>query len=156
MGDPDLDLRLARFLQDQEDNPIQETLKTIADNQLEHEKKDNDRHVEVKLLVEGHSGRLTALEQRTARLEDREEDTATRDRRTLELAARAEGIALGKRTPRSDPPFLGLVAKTIRSKAAHIVGVALLSLIAGWLTRHLGVGAPRAAAAAPAAAASSR
>jgi hypothetical protein len=147
----DLDRRLARFLNDQEENPQREILQRIADNQLIHEKQDTDRHGEVKEMFANHAGRLTALEGRTARLEDREEDTATRDRRTLELAARAEGLALGKGGRRySDPPVARLIVKAASSgigKAIGIVVLALSLIFTGWLTRHLGVGAKDASAA---------
>lgn len=155
MADSDLDRRLARFLNDQEENPTREILERIANQQLSHEKEDQNRHTELKEVIAGHAGRLTALEQRTARLEDREEDTATRDRRTLELAAEARGIALGKvksspPSRRSDPP-LKLMARAASSgvgKAIGIVLVGLALLTTGWLSRHWGVGAPKDAAAA--------
>jgi len=141
----DLDRKLARFLNDQEENPIRETLERIANNQLLHEKQDSDRHTELKEVIAGHAGRLTALEQRTARLEDREEDTATRDRRTLELAARAEGLAMGmgKNGRRSDPPIGKLIARAASSgvgKAIGIVTLGLALLFTGWMARHEGVG----------------
>lgn len=155
MDKSELDARLARFLNDQEENPPQTILKRIADNQLAHEKLDQDRHLEVKGLLSDHGLRIASLERRADRLEDREEDTATRDRRTLELAARAEGIALGKMkssppSRRSDPP-LRLIARAASSgvgKAIGIVLVGLALLTTGWLSRHWGVGAPKEAAAA--------
>jgi hypothetical protein len=152
MPNDDLDRRLARFLNDQEENPIRDTLDRIANNQLLHEKQDSDRHTELKEVIAGHAGRLTALEQRTARLEDREDDTATRDRRTLELAARAEGIALGKERRRSDPPIGKLIARAASSgvgKAIGIIALGLALLTTGWLSRHWGVGVQKEAAAAP-------
>jgi len=148
---PDLDQMLTRFLRDQEENPIRETLKDIANNQITHEQKDLARHTEVTNLIAGHAGRLTAIEGRVARIEDKEEDTATRDRRTLELAAEARGIALGKRAPKSDPPALSLIARAAKSGVAKGVGLgvgALFLLFAGWLSRHIGLGVPQDAGAA--------
>lgn len=152
MDKSELDARLARFLNDQEENPPQTILKRIADNQLTHEKLDQDRHAEVKGLLQDHGLRIANLERRADRLEDREEDTATRDRRTLELAARAEGIALGKmkRDPKSEPPAARLIARAASSGIGKAIGIAVVALTllgTGWLSRECGVGVSKDAVA---------
>jgi hypothetical protein len=151
MTSPDLDARLARYLEEQEADPIRNALNRIAATQLEHEQKDTVRHEEVVSRLDAHGYRLQTLEREARKLEKDVEDTGRHNLHAIELAAEARGLSIGKRQARSEPPALTLFMRAARSGVAKAVGIgvgALVLIFAGWLSRHLGVGSPAPARAA--------
>ena len=71
----DLDSRLARYLDREEEDPVRRILHKQADWQFQHEKDDATRHGEVMRSLEGHAHRLGSLEFKAGELAKGVEDT---------------------------------------------------------------------------------
>ena len=145
-ADPTLDDELRDYLRAARANPVADTLRTIADNQIAHERKDLERHEEIRGSLAGHHARLSVVERLTDDLQRQEEITGQHDRRVLELAARAEGLAeaRGKRVS-SDPPSRRTFGQRVAAAAKAPVSLAIgkgigivVLLLVGWMSRHLG------------------
>jgi hypothetical protein len=82
----DLDEMLRAYLQAQRDNPVQDTLKRIADAQIAHEQLDIVRHGELVAGLNGHNFRLSSLESRADKFEEHEEITGQHQLESLRAA----------------------------------------------------------------------
>ena len=75
----EIDAMLAEFLADQKRYPTRDMLQRIVDNQTSHEKRDDERHAEMKESIAGHHYRITNLESKAVQIEEKveevEEDT---------------------------------------------------------------------------------
>ena len=71
----ELDAMLLKYLQREEDDPIRKRLEHHANWQMEHDRKDEERHVTVVRALDGHNFRLQSLEQKATKLEGEVEDT---------------------------------------------------------------------------------
>lgn len=71
----EIDARLARYLDAEDDDPIRRRLANYAEWQVQHEKDDGRRHAEVIRALDGHSYRLGSLELKAGELAKGVEDT---------------------------------------------------------------------------------
>ena len=75
MSDSDLDDRLRRYLDREDEAPIHATVRRIVDQMNVHEIKDVERHEELRRITDSHHHRITTLESRATELAREVEDT---------------------------------------------------------------------------------
>lgn len=84
----DLDRKLLKFLDREEDDPIHKRLQRQADWMVEHEAKDDARHVELLRASDSQSWRIATLEQRAQKLEKDIDDSGVHHLESLRAKAK--------------------------------------------------------------------
>jgi hypothetical protein len=137
MADPKIDALLEDFLKREQKAPIEElrnTLRTVTDWQLEHEKKDEDRHADILDWRSSQERRTIALEKDVEHLTkdvDRVEET-TGNHNVSEILRAARG------TVRPSNGLAKMLGSELVKGAGKALGVLLL-LGLGWCAHHLQV-----------------
>lgn len=112
---------LAEFLADQKRHPTREMLQRIVDNQTGHEKRDDERHSELKESIAGHHYRIANLESKAIRIEEKveevEEDTGSHRLQSL--------IDFKKRAEAKDEERM----KTASDRRWQIVAIVIATLV---------------------------
>ena len=75
MSDSDLDDRLRRYLDREDEAPIHVTVRRIVDQMNVHEIKDVERHEELRRITDSHHHRISTLEAKSTELAREVEDT---------------------------------------------------------------------------------